>query len=68
MWWHIGRRAQMSGGTALIYAAHEGHADCARLLLDAGADKEAKDPVRARAGFASEPCCVQRWALLRGGW
>jgi hypothetical protein len=30
-------------------AANSGHADCARLLLDAGADKEAKAPVRASA-------------------
>jgi hypothetical protein len=28
-----------------------GHADCARLLLDAGADTEAKDKVRASAGW-----------------
>ena len=30
------------GQTALMCAAMEGHADCARLLLDAGADKNAK--------------------------
>ena len=34
------------GCTALIEAAWSGHADCARLLLDAGADKEARDDVR----------------------
>ena len=33
--------------TALIIAAHRGHTDSIRLLLDAGADKEAKDNVRA---------------------
>jgi hypothetical protein len=38
-------RAQ-DGWTALIYAAVNSHADCARLLLNAGADKEAKDVVR----------------------
>ncbi len=43
------RRAQ-SGSTALILAAGSGHADCARLLLDAGADKEATDKVRASGG------------------
>jgi hypothetical protein len=32
-------------------AARNGYADCARLLLDAGADKEAQDLVRANAGF-----------------
>ena len=30
------------GQTALMWAAEKGHADCARLLLDAGADKKAK--------------------------
>jgi ankyrin repeat protein len=33
------------GRTALMRAAGEGHADCARLLLDAGADKNAKSKV-----------------------
>ena len=32
--------------TALICAAENGHSNCVRLLLDAGADKEAKDVVR----------------------
>ncbi len=35
-----------SGLTALIVAARNGHVECARLLLDAGADKEAADNVR----------------------
>ena len=39
-------RAQ-SGSTALIYAALYGRMDCARLLLDAGADTEATNVVRA---------------------
>ena len=43
-----GGGAAQFGSTALIYAARDGHADCARLLLDAGADKEAKNNVRAR--------------------
>ena len=38
------------GGTALICTSQNGHVDCARLLLDAGADKEATDKVRARGG------------------
>ena len=42
--------AAQNGKTALILAATYGHADCARLLLDAGADKDAKCNVRARAG------------------
>ncbi len=41
--------AAQRGNTALICAAENGHADCARLLLDAGADKNAKTNVRARA-------------------
>ena len=47
---HLGRRAQY-GRTALICAGYNGHADCARLLLDAGADKNAANKVRARAGW-----------------
>ena len=43
---------------ALIWAAIEGHADCARLLLDAGADKEAKAKVR-------RVCCWGAF-LIRG--
>ncbi len=34
------------GCTALLRAAESGHADCVRLLLDAGADKNAKNRVR----------------------
>ncbi len=44
-----GRHAQF-GWTALIRAAEKGHADCARLLLDAGADKSATEKVLASAG------------------
>ena len=37
----------LQGGlTALICAAEYGHTSCARLLIDAGADKDAKDEVR----------------------
>ena len=35
--------------TALMCAIEKGRSDCVRLLLDAGADKEAKDKVRASA-------------------
>ena len=52
----ISGAAAQYGGTALIGAARFGHADCARLLLDAGADKEAKDNVRARAGRGALMC------------
>ena len=34
------------GKTALICAASSGRAECARLLLDAGANKDATDEVR----------------------
>ena len=33
--------------TALMWAADKGHMECARLLLDAGANKDLKDEVRA---------------------
>ncbi len=35
-----------SGRTALIFAAQNGHAECVRLLLEVGADKDAVDNVR----------------------
>ena len=38
-------RAQ-KGLTALMWASAHGHADCVRLLLDAGADRDAVDNVR----------------------
>ncbi len=41
------RTAIQYGGTALIYAATYGHDVCVRLLLDAGADKNVADHVRA---------------------
>jgi ankyrin repeat protein len=47
-------RAQ-HGRTPLIWAAEKGHTDCARLLLDAGADTNAKGDVRARASFFCAP-------------
>ncbi len=34
------------GYTALIWAAQKGHTDCVRLLIDTGANKEAKESVR----------------------
>jgi ankyrin repeat protein len=34
------------GKTALMLAAEDGHADCVLLLIDAGADTEARTPVR----------------------
>ena len=34
------------GCTALIRAAQFGHAECVELLVNGGADKEAKDEVR----------------------
>jgi hypothetical protein len=41
----IGTRAQYEM-TALMWAAYNGHADCVRLLMEVGADKEARDKVR----------------------
>ena len=45
------------GTTALLYAAMNGHADCARLLLDAGADLETTDVVRWRKPCRNRQCC-----------
>ena len=38
-----------SGQTALLLAAGSGHTECVRLLIDAGADKNAKNNVRCRS-------------------
>jgi hypothetical protein len=43
------------GCTALIWASANGHADCARLLIDAGADKEAMTNVRVGRCFTGAP-------------
>ena len=59
MWavhWHI---CAQTGWTALICAAAYGHFECARLLLNAGADTEAKTNVRTRADVGS--CQALRW-------
>ena len=49
------------GGTALIYAATYGHDVCVRLLLDAGADKNVADNVRA---FYIAADCIALFAAL----
>jgi hypothetical protein len=41
------------GSTALIIAAERGNSNCARLLIDSGADKEAKDKVCNGRCFAA---------------
>ncbi len=59
---HIGTRVRAQyGNTALMFAAQYGHADCARLLLDAGADTNAQDKVRARAGVCASAFLRRRW-------
>jgi hypothetical protein len=39
---------QEDGRTALMWATVNGHVECLRLLIDARANKEAKDKVRRR--------------------
>jgi ankyrin repeat protein len=39
----VQEHSQESGSTALIHAASHGHAQCTRLLIDAGADMEVKN-------------------------
>ncbi len=46
-----GKLNSQSGRTALMRAASRGRADCVRLLIDAGADKDAKNRVRRRSLF-----------------
>ncbi len=52
-----------NGWTALVWAAHMGHADCVRLLLDAGANKDTMNNVRAIAGCF----CLARPMSRRNG-
>jgi hypothetical protein len=52
----FGTRAQ-NGSTALILTAQRGHADCARLLIDAGADANVKDEVRSSVLFVYRYAC-----------
>jgi hypothetical protein len=54
-------RAQY-GSTPLRYAAQEGHLECARLLLENGANKEAKDMVRAST---LDAIAAARWVGAR---
>ena len=58
------------GRTALIHAAELGHLDCARLLLDAGAVKEAKDNVRAsvRDNVFSCLLCFEVGVAVSAAW
>ena len=71
--WRRRRRRRAQGGwTALISAAVTGYADCARLLLDAGADKNATDQVRARAGRwyggGNVECCMRAFSCVATVW
>ncbi len=42
----LGANALQYQDTALTDASHNGHADCVRLLVEAGADKEVTNDVR----------------------
>ena len=45
--------------TALLWAAHNGHSDIVKVLLDAGADIEAKNTVSKRISICTCVCvCV----------
>ena len=48
---------KQDGFTALIKAAMNGRAECMRLLIDAGANKEARDRVRVGRCFTGMPFC-----------
>ena len=42
----LAAHAQLDGSTALIWAARYGHAECMRILMDAGADMNVQNEVR----------------------
>jgi hypothetical protein len=52
------QRCTQNDDSALVLAAEKGHADCVQLLLDAEADKEAKNKVRVLA-VSFWFCCLQ---------
>ncbi len=59
------------GSTALMLAVENGHTKCVQLLLDRGANKEAKDRVRTRtnlkiqfAYFVCSRCVVMLVTVL----
>jgi hypothetical protein len=58
--WGGGKSDSQFGRTALICAAAHGHAACARLLIDAGADKEAKNDVRFGRCFDGAPFSLKK--------
>lgn len=43
--WHSNILSQ-DGLTSLLYSVENGHTECVRLLVESGADKEAKNDVR----------------------
>jgi hypothetical protein len=54
--------ASQGGNTPLLLAAHKGHLEVARLLLEHGAEKEAKDEVRRSltpSVAALTPCALR---------
>ncbi len=44
--WSGGESVLQSGRTALMRAVINGHMDCMRLLIDAGANKDVRNSVR----------------------
>ncbi len=50
-----------AGRTALIYAAERGCTECARLLIDVGADKNATTEVRVDGAVVSKDTVLGFW-------
>ncbi len=64
----FGAAAAQGEMTALMRAAIYGNTDCARLLLDAGADTNAECNVRARAGWWRVGWALALWWCLWCSW
>ena len=65
MWMIMAHAEAQEGYTALIAAAHQGHTDCLRILMDGGAHKEADDKVRVDTTFPLRFGCNDKLQIER---
>jgi ankyrin repeat protein len=57
-------RPNQDRATALFFAAKNGRTDCVQMLLQAGADKNTADYVRALRGMSSIALLLRKFAWI----